>query len=128
MVGFADWRPCATMSGIVGWSSGYQSAGPYRLAICARVNVALEPGKVCCTVVSSWAGAAGGAGGGIGFGGGPAKPKAHGIGTSAACAAVATPAAVANVKAVAAKNSLFIASPFLVLTFPGPVVSGCRCK
>src|SRR5215469_1102572 len=103
------------MSGIVGWSSGYQSAGPYRLAICARVNVTFVPGKVCCTVVSSCGGAAGGAGGGIGFGGGPAKPYAQGGGASAACTAVAIPATAPNVKAVAAKNSFLIVSPFVNL-------------
>src|SRR5947209_1625170 len=104
------------MSGMVGWSSGYQSAGAYRLAICARVNVDLDPGKVCCTVVSSAAGGAGGAGGGIGFGGGVAKPNAHGGGgTSAACAAVAIPATAPNAKADAANNNFFIVSPFLLV-------------
>src|SRR5262245_2834846 len=37
--------PCATTSGIVGWSPGYQSAGPKPSAICWRVNVSVVPGS-----------------------------------------------------------------------------------
>jgi hypothetical protein len=94
-----------------GWSSGYQSAGPYRLAICARVNVLLDPGTVYCLVLSSWAGAAGAAAAGGALGGGVVKPQAHVGGTSAACAA-AIPAATPNAKADTVTSNFFIISPF----------------
>src|SRR5262249_58217807 len=99
------------MSGMVGWSSGYQSAGPYRLAIWARVNVALDPGRVCCTVLSGGTGAAGAAGGGIGVGGGPAKPQAHRGGAIATPAAAGIPTHVPDVTTGGAHSKLFLASP-----------------
>ena len=62
------------MSGIAGWSSGNQSAGPYRLPIWARVNESLDPGNVCMVVVSGAAAGAGAAGAGGVAGGGVVKP------------------------------------------------------
>src|SRR2546422_6399802 len=51
--------PCATMSGIGGWSPGYQSAGPAPSRICAAVNDELLPGSLC--IVGSGAGGVAGA-------------------------------------------------------------------
>src|SRR2546422_11388287 len=78
--------PCATMSGIGGWSPGYQSAGPAPSRICAAVNDELLPASLC--IVGSGAGGVAGAAGAVGAAvapGGGAKPDAHGGGTRVGC-------------------------------------------
>ncbi len=54
--------PCATMSGIAGWSPGNQSAGPKPSEICCRVKLSVLPGS-CLIEVSGAGGAAPGVGG-----------------------------------------------------------------
>src|SRR2546422_5895785 len=92
--------PCATMSGIGGWSPGYQSAGPAPSRICAAVNDELLPGSLC--IVGSGAGGVAGAAGAAGAAvapGGGAKPYAHGGGTRVdCCLAARNPAPVTNAK------------------------------
>ncbi len=44
-------RPWATISGISGWSLGYQSAWPNGLLICASVKPEVLPGR--CLTLSS---------------------------------------------------------------------------
>src|SRR5262249_62220966 len=102
------------MSGMVGWSSGYQSAGPYRLAIWARVNVALDPGRVCCTVLSGGTGAAGAAGGGIGVGGGPAKAEGPRGGATGGPGAPGRPAPVRDGQSGGGEQKLFFLFPLLL--------------
>src|SRR6185295_11543638 len=51
--------PCATMSGIAGWSPGNQSAGPKPSEICWRVKLSVLPGSVFIDVSG---------GGGVGAG------------------------------------------------------------
>ena len=77
-------RPCATMSGIFGWSPGNQSAGPKPSRICVRVNSRSLParrfgvvsGGACAPRPPPPAGAAGAPGCG--------NPYAHAGGPSAA--------------------------------------------
>src|SRR6185503_13375394 len=57
-------RPCATISGIGGWSLGYQSAGPNGSLICDRRNVLSVPGSLYIVLSSEAGGAAGVPGGG----------------------------------------------------------------
>src|SRR5262245_5700746 len=99
----ASRRPWATMSGIVGWSSGNQSAGPKPSRTCASVKDLLLPGSLC-SVGSGGAGAGAGAGaaaGAPGGGGGVAKPYAHGGGTlDFDCWATRIPAAKAKTSAI----------------------------
>ena len=55
-----------TISGIAGWSSGNQSAGPLRSAICAIVNARVVPGTCFTSLSSGGAGGRGAPGGGGG--------------------------------------------------------------
>src|SRR5580765_652933 len=80
------------MSGMVGWSPGYQSAGPNASRICVIVKAPELPGRRFSAPSSGAGAAAGGpparapgagAGGGV-AGAGPAKPYAQGGGASAA--------------------------------------------
>src|SRR5271167_1822126 len=102
------------MSGIAGWSSGNQSAGACRLATWARVNVNFDPGTESSLTLSCTGGGAGGAGGGSTAGGGVVVPQAHGMGgPSAACTAVANPAAAPNDNTAAVTKNFVIVLPYV---------------
>src|ERR1700722_16395342 len=113
------------MSGTAGWSSGNQSAGAWRLATCARVNWNFDPGTLSNLALSGTTGAADGAGGGSTAGGGVLTPHAQGMGgPSAACTAVANPAAAPSDKTAAVTKNFVIVLPFFLV----PVVPGFCSK
>src|SRR2546430_8158290 len=103
--------PCATMSGIGGWSPGYQSAGPAPSRICAAVNDELLPGSLC--IVGSGAGGVAGAAGAAGAavapgGGAEAYPPGGGTRVGSRLAG-RTPAAVK-----VSQNSVTAATQFFI--------------